>query len=164
MHARGTFRGWARCAAHSGVALPNDPGRVAIHVTARLDCTRARRGGIDSAFTLIELLVVIAIIAILAAMLLPTLSHAKQQARAVQCRNRVRQITLAMHMYVNDYRRYPPAGWQENGVLSGWFDLLQTYHPLAWTNRQFHCPGYKGPVAYSPEPKLTTGRGLVAGV
>ena len=63
-----------------------------------------RRGG----FTLIELLVVIAIIAILAAMLFPVFARARESARKIQCLSNIKNIALAMQMYLGDYDRFPP--------------------------------------------------------
>ena len=79
---------------------------------------RWRAGRFLQAFTLIELLVVIAIIAILAAMLLPALSKAKQKAKQAACISNMRQIGIALVMYVGDFNQYPGNLRTANGTVA----------------------------------------------
>jgi len=59
-------------------------------------------------FTLIELLVVIAIVAILVALLLPAVQQAREAARRTQCKNRLKQLVLAMHNYADSFGTFLP--------------------------------------------------------
>jgi prepilin-type N-terminal cleavage/methylation domain-containing protein/prepilin-type processing-associated H-X9-DG protein len=117
-----------------------------IHASA-LDPVWSRRLGRRPAFSLVELLVVIAIISILASLLLPALSRGKAQAQSLRCKSNLRQVCLALSMYVADTHGYPhivftPDGGQ--GKEIEWVELLQPYYPLAWTNPAYHCPAYRG--------------------
>ena len=100
------------------------------------------------AFTLIELLVVIAIIAILAAMLLPALSTAKQKAWTTQCKSNLRQTGLGLSMYADDANaRYPLAGgtipWNTAGPNSPSNSWMQQAFSYVQNTNVYHCPADK---------------------
>jgi prepilin-type N-terminal cleavage/methylation domain-containing protein len=67
-----------------------------------------RSASIESRFTLIELLVVVAIIAVLASMLLPALTSARNRVKETSCLNNLRQLTLGMSMYVDEHDNLLP--------------------------------------------------------
>ena len=110
-----------RCGASQGKRASTPPGFVLLFVPManhiQADGARAERGctpttrsrRIARAFTLIELLVVIAIIGILAALLIPTLARSKESARATACLSNLRQIGLALQLYVQDNENHLPS-------------------------------------------------------
>ncbi|MFH0979926.1 MAG: type II secretion system protein [Planctomycetota bacterium] len=91
------------------------------------------------AFTLVELLVVVSIIALLVAILLPSLTKARKQARMVMCLSNVRSIGLAVMTYASEY----------GGTLPG------PLHPAVYRNLGMGDPGGDDPTKYERERQLT---------
>ncbi len=97
-----------------------------------------RTGG----FTLIELLVVIAIIAILAAILFPVFARAREKARQASCQSNLKQITLGMQMYAQDYDEMLP--FSVVGAAGGQlYSVYELTMPYIKNTQILTCPSEK---------------------
>ncbi len=119
----------------------------------RAGSVRSSRYHSKRAFTLIKLLVVVAMIAILAALLLPTLRRTKASALSMACKSNLRQLGLALELYVNDFQKYPTVvldtpPLDSNPLSNPFYQKLVPYSGNP--PRVFECPApWPGPI-YSP--------------
>ncbi len=97
-------------------------------------------------FTLVELLVVIGIIALLIAMLMPSLSRARQQAKWVACQSNMRQVGVFLQIYSNQWRGwiYPPNLGAGKPRDERW--PVQVFKPAIWNPPVMLCPNDVEPV------------------
>lgn len=124
----------------------------------------------SSAFTLIELLVVIAIIAVLASLLLPAISSARERANASACASNMRQIGNGMALFAADNEgRWPGTGTLGAGTSRTWTEVLNLYmsdesiwrYPPPAPKGTLFCPSMK--IYSTPFPRAYMMSGEAAG-
>ncbi len=110
------------------------------------------------AFTLIEILVVVAIIGILAAILFPVFSRAREMSRRASCASNLKQIGLAIAAYSADFDEKMPYGYlyyapgASPSDLRMWDDLIQ---PYLKSYQVLVCPSHARPIAYDYRRTIT---------
>jgi prepilin-type N-terminal cleavage/methylation domain-containing protein/prepilin-type processing-associated H-X9-DG protein len=108
-----------------------------------------------SGFTLLELLVVVAILGIIAAILFPVFSRARENGRRAACQSNLKQIALGLRLYVGDFDSHFPQALLTNSSAHGWADAIE---PYTKSTQILQCPSETTPA--SPDP---THIGLDAG-
>ncbi len=106
-------------------------------------------------FTLIELLIVIAIIAILVALLLPSLSQAKAKAKQTVCLNNLRQLGIATILYVDTYQQYPGNLSVSHGFCYIW--PVRLLSQIGFNRQVFFCPAATPGSAWDTNVNRTLG-------
>lgn len=97
-------------------------------MSMRKASTDSKRGCSRNLFTLIELLIVISIIAILAAMLLPTLTKAREMAYGIKCTSNLKQVGLSVMSYTGDYKETFPQVFERDWWSNWCYRLYQAGH------------------------------------
>ena len=116
----------------------------------QLELVTRRRRSPRAGFTLVELLVVIGIIALLIAILLPSLQRARAQAIRTQCLSNLHQIEIYLAMYAAQYNNTLPLGWVPDDGFTNGSGYLYPNEVAFW--RSSAGLGYQGPASSAPVP------------